>query len=346
MDRRGRAGAESYLSQYGRGIKLPKLVGFARCAEINGAMDFANRMWEEAYQLSTGQTASFNTAHNQSAAEIRPPAIRKTFSYRPQTLTVISMERALDLLATGEWCFQKKHDGERTVAENKDKVVTTGNKHGLVTARSLPLPIQEDLAAGPDVVIDSEFMKKDVTLVLFDILSHLGVDLRQLAYSRRLKKLEGLYAQGFWGSAIQIVETFIFKSRAEAKAKIDELDAAGAEGFVIKRLSAIYSEGDGHEDQYKVQFRATNAFIVGKRNGAKNSVEIFALKNGEKVSVGNVTINSLSELAEAKEGRISEVQYLYCYPDTNNLAQATWKGVRDDAEAEDCDLSKLRFKTA
>lgn len=105
------------------------------------------------------------------------------------------------------------------------------------------------------------------------------------------------------------------------------------------------TEGSAHDDQAKVQFRATNSFVVGKRNGEKSSVEIFTLTAGEKVSAGFVTVPQ-SELHLAEEGAIAEVQYLYAFPETKKLAQATWKGVRDDATPDDCDTSKLRFRAA
>jgi len=340
----GALGADSYLSQYGKGIKAPKLIAFARCAESKGAHEFANRMWAEAYFLETGLRADCSGMTPSTApANVPAAAVRTAFNYRPQTLSVIDMETAISMLTSGEWVLQEKHDGERTVAEQRTRTVTTGNKHGLATARSLPLPIQQELIAGPDVVCDGEFIKKGMSYVLFDLLVLEGADLRDKTYAERLALLETLADR--YSQHVTIVETFRSTSRADIVAKIEDLRAASAEGFVIKRLAATYTAGDQHADAFKVQFRATNSFVVGKRHPSKSSVEIFSLKDGQHVSAGNVTVPA-SEIDAVREGQIAEVRYLYAYPDTLRLAQATWCGIRDDADPSDCLSSKLRLKAS
>jgi bifunctional non-homologous end joining protein LigD len=51
----GYAGAADYLAQFGRRIGVAKCVKFAKLAEEKGDQGFANRMWEKAFEIDTGQ---------------------------------------------------------------------------------------------------------------------------------------------------------------------------------------------------------------------------------------------------------------------------------------------------
>jgi len=88
MDRRGRAGADDYISAYGKGIAAPKVIGFAVKAELEGANDMAARFWEIAYTLGTIST------------------MQPTDALRPQTAYILD----------SSYWGQAKRDGNRDLA--------------------------------------------------------------------------------------------------------------------------------------------------------------------------------------------------------------------------------------
>lgn len=74
---RGAAGADTYLSRYGKGIKAPKVIELARMAESQGDQPMADRFWAVAYKLETGQAPQDG---NEAATEDAPAAPQKAAS--------------------------------------------------------------------------------------------------------------------------------------------------------------------------------------------------------------------------------------------------------------------------
>jgi ATP-dependent DNA ligase len=125
MDRRGRAGADDYISAYGKGIAAPKVIGFAVKAELEGANDMAARFWEIAYTLATGLSATA-TAGNGGAPTPSAPAPAKPqiphfpSALQPGTISTMQPTDALRpqtayILDSSYW-GQAKRDGNRDLA--------------------------------------------------------------------------------------------------------------------------------------------------------------------------------------------------------------------------------------
>jgi hypothetical protein len=56
----GKNGGNVYLNDYGKGISAPKVIQLALCAEAMNALEMASAFWEKAYELTTGNLATFS----------------------------------------------------------------------------------------------------------------------------------------------------------------------------------------------------------------------------------------------------------------------------------------------
>jgi len=336
---RGRAGAEAYIGQFLKGAKAPKVVAFARIAEIKGCPEMAARFWEEAYFLETGIRSSFDGGVGSGESPgvvISAPILRETFGQSPQLLTLVPKLEALGFAENDQFGIQEKIDGRRALIRVKGGKVSRGNKKGLIAP--VALPVADALAGLKDAVFDGE----DVNGVFhaFDLLSLGEKNLTALPFAERyaiLQKAIGVLPKTEYVQVVPLI------TGTKAKlAFIEALEAQGAEGFVMKRLDAPYEEGDGHQTQWKHQFRAQSCFIVGQKNGAKDSVQIFARNpDGSNQDLGNVTVRTTIP----KPGTIIEVEYLYRHAGANGkLHQPVYKGPRDDVEADDCRIEKIKVK--
>jgi hypothetical protein len=333
----GRRGAESYLGQYGKGLKSPKAVGLARCAEIKGFPLVAARFWEEAFYLATGNRGTFSGSAATPAAPVAsaPVAVKSSFGRYPQ-LPCKTTAAAIDrMIADDRYGMQEKFDGRNTMVDVTGGKVSAGNKKGLGSA--IPLEAADAAAA---VSKDWKFDAENVNGVLyvFDVIEFEGVDLSALPYVERHSRLAAIQKKLPADSALRIVN--LVRGRAAKLAFRDELRSRGAEGFVLKFLSADYSPGDGHEAQFKSQFRERGTFISGAQNGLKSSVAISVLTaSGQVRDMGNLTVPRIFPV-----GSILEVEYLYCHEKGGKLHQPVFIEVRSDANASDCQESKLKVK--
>lgn len=57
FDKKGRAGADEYLTKYGKGIQAGKAALFAVKAELEKQPELALGFWLKAYELETGKQA-------------------------------------------------------------------------------------------------------------------------------------------------------------------------------------------------------------------------------------------------------------------------------------------------
>jgi bifunctional non-homologous end joining protein LigD len=340
----GAAGAEAYLGQYGKGIKAPKAVALARCAEINGFPQFAARMWEEAFFLTTGNRSRLATnAAEGPAPEQSPVRLKEAFGQRPQLLVAIEETEVERYLSDDRYGMQEKKDGRRTLVRNGNKVLSAGNKKGLDTGVPLVLVSGIGGLGLPDFLSDGEDTPREAIYHAFDLLEYAGDDLRTLGVGRR----HGLLVEqlSYLESKTDSFRIIPMVRGGDAKrALFAMLRRTGAEGVVFKLLDAPYESGDKHGTQVKFQFRGLGAFIVGKRNGMKNSVEIFVHKStGGLRAMGRLTIPANATLPSP--GAILEVEYLYCHtgPD-GELAQPVFKEARTDVSPEDCQEDKLKVR--
>lgn len=357
---RGAAGAEAYLAQYGKQIKAPKVIGLARIAEIKGFPEMANRFWEEAFFLETGRAESLNVANgaaplnekeayyakryntrNGEASDLSLPAVpvlKQPFGHYPQLLVMVDRAKAMRLAADPAYGVQEKKDGERVMVKVRNGVLTAGNKKALV--RPLPLGVTRALLAlKRDFVIDGELVGNQY--FPFDLISVDGNNMARERFESRYWFLTALIKRADRAFIIPVELAVTLPAKMEM---IRRLEETGKEGFVIKKLSAFYQAGEMHGTQWKHQFRSVVACIVGERNGDKNSVEVFVKRtNGSLRSMGNVTVPNTFSLP--KPGEIAEIENLYVHPGkAGKFAQAVFKGVRTDADENDCREDKLRVK--
>ncbi len=339
MHLRGRAGAEAYLGQFGRGLKGPKAIGLARIAEIKGCQEMANRFWEEAYFLDHGARA---TLEGNAAAVMGTPLpvlkVKEGFGRAPQLPVVGEPDEIEARLLDDAWGIQEKIDGRNIMIDVVAGKVAVGNKKGLTNLVSLT--ILDAAAPLGDAQIDAE----DVAGICFafDAVALGGEDLRERPYVERHEMLGQKIKRLGKSAGFRFVP--LVTGRAAKTAFVAELRARKAEGFILKCLDAPYEEGKKHGNQLKHQFRATNAFVVGERNGQKNSVQIYVFgQDGTRREVGNLTVPANRAIPAA--GTVVEVRYLYCHPGAEGkLHQPTFETVRDDVAVEDCRFEKLKIK--
>jgi bifunctional non-homologous end joining protein LigD len=78
LHRQGRAGAETYLRDYGRGISAAKVIAFALVAEAESCPDLAAEFWAAAFTLVTGDLPVRSTVTPSASATPASPASRAT----------------------------------------------------------------------------------------------------------------------------------------------------------------------------------------------------------------------------------------------------------------------------
>ncbi len=343
----GRAGADAYLANYGRGISAMKCVALARMADVSGFPLVGGRFWEEAFLLECGKRETLAVEGGATplpSVAIAPVSLKETFGQLPQLLTPLTREEAFAMLADPNIGVQEKKDGERALTRTSGGACQSGNKKGF--KRRLPDAIASELVALGNGEFDGELVPSEVTLWLFDALKIGDRDYRGHPLRARVAALAAEFDPPFsqFGRAVRLIP-LVHESFAAKVAHVQELEARGAEGFVLKRLDAPYTPGDSHGAQFKFQFRSRAAVIAGERNGSKSSIEVFVRRDGGELrSLGSVTIPA-NESIPAK-GQIVEVEYLYVHPNGGCFAQAVFKGVRDDVDESDCVESKLKVKAA
>ncbi|MBI5767878.1 MAG: hypothetical protein HZA93_08780 [Verrucomicrobia bacterium] len=339
---RGRAGVASYLGQYGKGIRPPKLIQFARLADIKGCPELAAGFWEHAFFLETGERATLGPTSAEPAARLVVPALKESFGQLPQLLTAVDEEEALRLASQPGIGIQEKKNGCRLLTKTVGERVTGGNKLGLLTA--VPLPVADDLLRLGDADFDGE--RIGATYHVFDLLEQHGADLRGRGFLTRYRQLVALFADYGEVDAIKLVP--VVTDPVEKLRFITELKQAGKEGFVLKRLDAPYVSG-ASPTQWKFQFRASASFIAGEANpNGRRSVQLFVLRaDGTRRDLGFVTVPPSAEMP--RPGDIVSVRYLYVHAgSTGKLHQPVFEGIRPpgDAEAGDCLEAKLKIVAA
>ncbi len=122
----GKAGAQAYLRDYGKGISAAKVIALAIQAEVEGYDDMALGFWTKAYELTTGQQIVPDETLTYSTPQLPPvnhsPA--STFSALPVHLqpgSIITMQPVdagrtrEDYIADPAYLGQPKRDGSRIV---------------------------------------------------------------------------------------------------------------------------------------------------------------------------------------------------------------------------------------
>lgn len=260
----------------------------------------------------------------------------------PQLLNPIDEEAAESLVNDPAYWMQEKYDGRRVMVKVKDGKATGSNRKGLEV--SLPVEFADFVKGmGKDLVLDGEHLGD--RLVAFDLLELEGADLRELAYSLRLHRLEGLVLKTHTCSgSMAVVTASLATSTADKKSMLARLKGAGREGVVFKRHDAHYKAGRPASggSQLKHKFYATCSAIVSQGRDGKRSVALELLDGARRVPVGNVTI--LPNFDMPKVDDVVEVRYLYAY-EGGSLYQPIYLGKRDDVGVEACVMGQLKYKS-
>ena len=130
LQTQGRAGADAYLRDYGRGIAVAKIIAFALHAESEGCGELASGFWAAAFTRQTGQPAPVGdmlpATNALGLATAAPAPAPKTTNFPdfPQHLqpgSVLTMQPVDtgrtrdDLIADPAYIAQPKRDGCRIV---------------------------------------------------------------------------------------------------------------------------------------------------------------------------------------------------------------------------------------
>ena len=248
-------------------------------------------------------------------------------------------------LCDNEFGMQKKYDGKHVMVRTRNRQGQAFNKKGQ------PILIHEQvmtdvLACGRDLEIDGELI--GLRYVVYDLLSLEGKNLRGESYQARHAKLPRAFnVAGGFGGSVEVAPLIV--GERDKRAFFQELQDGHEEGVVFKRLGSTFVPGrpSSGGDFLKHKFYATASCIVTAGRDGKRSVGVTLLDGTVRVPVGNVTIPNTKVNGQLipvpEENSIIEVRYLYAYRG-GSLYQPVYLGPRDDVDAEECQISQLKYK--
>jgi bifunctional non-homologous end joining protein LigD len=106
-----------------------------------------------------------------------------------------------------------------------------------------------------------------LTLVVFDLIAHGGVDARSLTHAKRRHYLELLFEKVGFSPRVQLIPTLPATGESH-----DALIALGYEGSVVKWDDAPYKSGARGAGQFKLKPQATvDAVVMGYKPGTPGS---------------------------------------------------------------------------
>jgi len=200
------------------------------------------------------------------------------------------------------------------------------------------------MGSSPNIAVDNQRSEKLVYYV-FDMPYHKGRDIRKLPYNERRELLTKVVEE--LGSPwIRVVEQF----QGDLDQAFRRITETGGEGLVVKSLSGAYGQGWA---KYK-KASDVSAFVIGYIEGKKallgqvGSLELGIYKNGVVCSVGCVSgfTNELRiHITNNRESYLGRVLDVFAFELTKaeQLLNPTFHRFRDDINAEDCTLDKIRL---
>lgn len=264
---------------------------------------------------------------------------RKDTGLRAQLPNPVSEEEAERYLTDLIHCLQEKKDGKHILLGiDSNYRVLAANKQGLETTIQKEISITAAKLFGVNSVVDGELIGD--SFWVFDILMHNSVDCRKKTYGDRYKLLQSLMANNPYGNIFLVEAFFTVEDKVR---KYAEIKNSGREGVVLKRTDTTFVEGRPSTggDMLKVKFWKSCSAIVDDTLTGKSSFSSFVWgKNGEKIPLGNCTVQS-KPIPMA--GRVVEIKYLYAY-NGGKLIQPIYLGERDDVSPEDCTENQLHYK--
>jgi bifunctional non-homologous end joining protein LigD len=228
-------------------------------------------------------------------------------------------------LKSKEWVMQEKADGVRAI------IHITGINAKTVRAYSrVGLPVLVSVECAERIasmfqccIIDAEVIGEAV--VVFDLLSHCGTDLRGYSCADRLRALATKFPIGKARTGIvRMIHTAY--TEKEKREMLKALHSDGAEGAVFKQAAANYTAGRPNSGgpALKLKFKAScSVRVIAIGTKGKASVDV-ALADGRQVA-------SVSTIGRPVPpvGAVVEVEYLYAFRD-GGLVQPVYKSIRTD----------------
>ena len=242
-----------------------------------------------------------------------------------------------DLLNDGNYAIDEKMDGEnrQIIIENGE---TKGvNRRGLYCSmraewdgNDLPLGGGRTIIAGED--LGDHF-------AAFDLVEHDGVRVGDQDLLARRAALGALCNGVPW---IKVLPLGV--SRAEKAGMLKQIEEAGGEGIVAKRINAPY-EGGRSIAHYKHKFQESSTFEVIRVNDQRSVGLGLYNAEGTLEDLGNVTIPANHDVPAV--GDLVEVEYMMRY-EAGALMQPKYKGARSDIDYKPGvdQISRIKFKQA
>lgn len=259
----------------------------------------------------------------------------------PQLLNPVERADADALVRDASWLMQEKFDGERMMIERLDAgEPQASNRKGLTVP--LPAEVRDAVLSIPGsgrLLLDGEFVQGN--FVVFDVLAHDGVDLRDKPFEHRVGDQQAL-ARITPKSERLLWAPTAFGSEAKL-ALWERVMASNGEGVVFRRRSAPYSVGrpDSGGEALKFKFVESATCQVVDVNAGKRSVQVQVFDGSTAVPVGNVTIPANKPIPAP--GKLVEVRYLYAFKG-GSLFQPVYLGERSDLSPDACSIDQLKFK--
>jgi ATP-dependent DNA ligase len=260
------------------------------------------------------------------------------------------------------WVAEQKLDGDRCIITIRKSggLVDVGfhGRNGEVLKHSAAEQHFETLAEeltdiwtiAHDVILDGELMPATGEYWAFDLLELNGTSCMRRPFSERRQLLEAilngfdrLEKDGRITHLRRRVHLLPQSVGGAAKlALFAAVDAAGAEGLMVKRLDGTYHEGKRTADGLKVKFVKTADVIVTGRNvgdsggakgGSKENAELAVFDaEGRLVPIGRC---SMIGKIDAQVGDVIEVKFLYLGAG-NRVYQPRLMRLRPDKSPNEC----------
>lgn len=237
------------------------------------------------------------------------------FRHTAALLKAVSYEAMLDLLSDPFSAVSEKANGERCLVEFDGTTLRAYNRKGRMMSAP-PEGARALCRLGHPFVVDGERLIREQAghYVLFDVLEWAGESLLTVPYRTRMTHLvRSMHRAGFLldasltptyrqacanSTVADICVLLASRSSDGALAIIEEVEATGGEGVVIRRLNAHYADTG-----FKYKFLDDiDAVVIGIEPGvAAGSLNLALLRPADRavIAIGNVRSGLTNQDVEA-----------------------------------------------
>lgn len=238
--------------------------------------------------------------------------------------------------------IEQKMDGHRVVFVVKDGICKPYNRRGESFRQYVPDSVFRELS-DPNVfrdnqawVFDGEML--DDTYYIFDLLSTPSGDTMDLPFRERRRQLEAIFEA--W-EPFHITLVAHANTPALKRAILDEVEAIGGEGVMIKDLCSHYAPGERSVAWLKHKLWASADVIVTARHPeGKRSVEVAVFDGKTLHGVGSVSVAD-RWLNRLEVGDVIEAKYLN-RGNGGHLYQPSFLRQRTDKNPYECTVDQLK----